>query len=173
MISSEMESQIFDEKYLDLELCSAACRSCPSLAKTWICPPFECDWRGILLSFKYLRLYATRIVFDNVTPVSDPAATVRINNVMQQMHRHLHSEAKSMNGVAFMHLGECKLCGTEQCTRPSGLPCRHPADATPSLEAIGYNLSHAAKEILQIRLIWGKPDYYPPVMHILGCISHN
>ena len=55
-------------------------------------------------------------------------------------------------------------CGDLGCSRPLGLPCRHPDKCFRSLESLGGDVALITKELFGFELLWPKdgklPEYY-------------
>ena len=67
-------------------------------------------------------------------------------------------------GSSRLALAGCDECGDLGCSRPLGLPCRHPDRCFRSLESLGGDVALITKELFGFELLWPKdgklPEYY-------------
>ena len=70
-------------------------------------------------------------------------------------------------------VGECFACPGEPCTRPEGLPCRHPERVRPSLEACGFDLERTASELFGIEMRWGRNGLLPEYLTLVCGLFHS
>lgn len=153
------------EKYIK------ACSGCPDFAKTWSCPPFDYNPLDLIRKYQKVCIVGIKIPVDDNTPASNaqkimlPAKQL-IGRVLMKMEA-LH------NGRASTFIGKCVLCDEMSCTRPQGLPCRHPNLLRPSLEAYGFNVSDTASGLLGIDILWSKNGILPPYLTLIAALFHN
>lgn len=148
------------------------CRECPNYGRLWSCPPFDYDTSEILSAYKFARIIATRI-----TPVSMDIPLDSAQDFLRpervRIERELLRLEKQYGGRAFSFVGKCLYCGDKECTRPCGLPCRHPDKVRPSLEAFGFDLSKTLSELFGWNLLWSRDNHLPPYLILVAAIFHN
>ena len=118
---------------------------CPMYGKTWACPPgvgSVRDCREKCLSYENCLMIAT------VTEVED------ISNLRQMLDtRPEHETVTGQVGAILEELGvrpyilsteACAIC--DECTCPSGQPCRHREKMHPCVESHGINLIPTLEE---------------------------
>ena len=76
-------------------------------------------------------------------------------------------------GRAFSYVGSCLYCPEGSCTRPEGLPCRHPERVRPSLEACGFDIGRTTEELFGIPLLWGTDGKLPAYLTLVCALFHN
>lgn len=59
------------------------------------------------------------------------------------------------------------------CTRPEGLPCRHPDRVRPSLEACGFDIGRTTSELFGIELKWGAEGKLPEYLTLVCGLFHD
>ena len=119
---------------------------CGKYGRCWICPP-EIGEIGTLIAS--LDAYDRVLWYQTISPLED---SFDIEGMFEAGHAHAQlsqriSEALKAQGyTGFLHLscGGCHLC--ETCTKPQGLPCRHPDRALPSLEGYGIDVYNTTKD---------------------------
>ena len=119
-------------------------------------------------------LIGTRMTFDNATrrlsttvEQRDSITQTVINTVMsdvEAMHRRWENDCPGSRAFLF---SRCRQCHPQPCTRPSGLPCRHPDRMRPSLEALGFNLARTADELLKMPLQWSSDEQLPDYLTLI------
>ncbi len=159
----DLDLREFARDYLDTEAVGAACRSCPRYGATWACRPFDFDVSDLLGRYSRLRLFACTfepggadVSFESLRPVRDA------------LNAEILALEQSEGGFATYFGGSCTLC--RECTRPLGLPCRHPEKMRPSLEALGFDLCRALEDKFHIRLDWSPS---PREITLVAALLHN
>ena len=122
------------------------CRQeCPMYGKSWACPPAvgtvqECQER--CLSYENCLMIATVNEVEDIGSLEQTLAT-----------RPEHEAVTNQVGALLRGLGEdpyilsteaCAIC--EECTCPSGQPCRHRDKMHPCVESHGINLIPTLEE---------------------------
>lgn len=149
----------FVERYRDVERIREYCMQCPGYGTSWACPPFDFDPTTLTEGFKDVTLMGTVITFDEDTrqACKTPEQAIAVGKqamaeVWQTLLPHMHELEREIPGSRCFTF-RCTLC-PEGCTRPEGLPCRHPQQLRYSLEAVGFDISAAAADLLDIKLEW-------------------
>ena len=149
----------FIRRYRDVERIGHYCRQCPGYGMTWSCPPFDFDPCTVSDGFKTVTLMATVISFDEQTRAACKTAEQSAamgRKAMEEVWQSLLPQLMEMERQAprsRVFTFRCRLC-SEGCTRPEGKPCRHPDRLRYSLEAVGFDVSAAARDLLDIELEW-------------------
>lgn len=152
--------------YRNAEACMRACRACTNFGKTWICPPFDYDPIDRLRGFGNVTFYGALI-----RPVCRDISVERSLEVMlparRELERQLLEARDCRGGVVLAFGGRCSHCA-EECTRPAGLPCRHPGKAAPSLESYGFDVVATASRYLGIDLLWSSDGRIAERLSLVG-----
>ena len=149
----------FIARYRDVERMDALCGQCPSYGNSWGCPPHGFNPATISDGFKTVKLMGTTIEFDEATraecttpEMSRTVATQAMQEVWETILPELYElERQVPRSRCFTF--RCHLC-PEGCTRPEGKPCRHPELLRYSLEAVGFDVTAATRDLLGIDLEW-------------------
>ena len=149
----------FIARYRDVERMDALCGQCPSYGNSWGCPPHGFNPATISDGFKTVKLMGTTIEFDEATraecttpEMSRTVATQAMREVWETILPELYElERQVPRSRCFTF--RCHLC-PEGCTRPEGKPCRHPELLRYSLEAVGFDVTAATRDLLGIDLEW-------------------
>ena len=160
------------KRFRDAERFIAYCRECPNYGHSWACPPFEFDADAYLYRWNTARIIATRIVpRETGLPASEADRFIRPQRL--RLDRELlHLEAET-GGRAFSFVGSCLYCPDGQCTRPCGLPCRHPEKIRPSLEAFGFDITAILRDLFGLALQWPRDGRLPSSLHLVTALLHN
>ncbi|MDO4320464.1 MAG: DUF2284 domain-containing protein [Bacteroidales bacterium] len=127
-------------RHVDREMCLSACRGCHNYGVRWGCPPHPTDEPAKLSRYKYLTLIS----------LSTQSAAETIRRLIEPTLIDIEAEVK---GRAAAFAGECPYCAAE-CSRRSGLPCRHPEFVRPSLESVGFDVIGLAGSIQHLTFDW-------------------
>ncbi len=157
--------------YRDVRQCERACRACPRYATTWICPPFTYDVEAMLRSYCRIFLLGVQIPLPPGTTVGASLDVAR--PVVDAINERLLELERATDGFSLTFVGGCRYCGAATCTRPEGLPCRHPEKARPGLEAWGFDVARTAAELLQLEMTWGRDGMAPPALTLVFALLHN
>lgn len=149
----------FISRYRDVERMAAMCGQCPSHGNSWGCPPYAFDPETVSNGFKTVTLMGTTIEFDEATraecttaEMSRSVATQAMQEVWKTLLPELYEKERQVKGSRCFTF-RCTLC-PEGCTRPEGKPCRYPDRLRYSLEAVGFDVTAAASDLLGIDLEW-------------------
>ena len=121
--------------------------SCGNYGQCYTCPP---DVGEILELMAEVRRYPNGILYQTIHAVED---SFDIEGMMEAAKAHtrccqaIDKEAETRYPKGFLHLsaGGCNLC--DRCGKRDSLPCRHPDQALPSLEAYGVNVHDTAENV--------------------------
>lgn len=170
-----IEAYEFVNRYRDPQRMQALCGDCPSYGKSWGCPPHDFDVESVSDGFSSVDLLATIIEFDeqtrlacNTPAMAREAAERAMSDVFGTCLPAMY-EMESQNPGSRCFTFRCQLC-PEGCTRVEGLPCRHPERLRYSLEAVGFDVTAAARELLGIDLEWSSDGLLPGTITLVTAL---
>lgn len=123
----------------------AACErnACGYFNRCWACPP---DAGGIDELISRIKTFDRAVVFRTVHPLADSydvegmrAAAIAHNRLVRRIQK---SAARRFPDCLALGAGGCHGC--KACSKPAGLPCRHPGRQLLSLEACGVSVAELA-----------------------------
>ena len=159
-------------RFRDAERCAASCRACTNYGRSWACPPFDFDMEEYLAGYATALLIATKITpRHSGLPFAEAGRLLRPERVRHE--RRLLDLEQRYGSRAFAYVGTCLHCPVGSCTRPQGLPCRHPERVRPSLEACGFDLCRTTEELLGIPLQWSRDGRMPEYLTLVSGFFHN
>lgn len=160
------------KRFRDAERFIAYCRECPNYGQSWACPPFEFDTGEYLSQWHYARIIATRITPATTgLPPSEADRFIRPERL--RLDRKLLQMEAATNGRALSFVGSCLYCPQGSCTRPCGLPCRHPEKIRPSLEALGFDITAILRDLFSLTLQWPRDNRLPSTLTLVTALLHN
>ena len=168
----------FVRRFRDVERIESLCAQCPSYGNSWGCPPYAFDASGVSDGFATVTLIGTTITFDEATRAACQGAKAKSRQVATQAMEEvwkkflpelMERERQEPGSRCFTF--RCRLC-PEGCTRPEGQPCRHPELLRFSLEAVGFDVTAAARELLGIDLEWSGDGNLPEHITLVTAIMH-
>lgn len=166
--SGAMRAKIIDTKLITVdERVQLKCRypPCINYGKNLMCPPYTPtakEFEGIVAKYKNAMLVQldepipdtvkTRIKKDNVklAEMNKEGELVSINAKLTENWKKFHALVSNIERESFKYgyylslgliIGNCMLC--ETCDPK--LPCKHPYEARPSMEAMGIDVFKTAK----------------------------
>ena len=101
------------------------------------------------------------------------AANELMKPVIRELNGELLETERQLDGMCFGFVGTCPYCGGAPCARINGQPCRHPDKVRPSLEAIGFDISMTAKEILGLEIKWSQGNLIPEYLTLVCGIFYK
>ena len=160
-LEAELDVREYIAGYRDVERFEQCCQQCPNYGRRHGCPPHDEDWTARIMRYNRVRILGVK-----VTPQGErqplSAANDLIEPVVLEMNHQLLQLEQEMGGMACGFVGKCPYCN-EPCSRLNGEPCRHPDKMRPSLEALGFDVTKTASQLLGIEMQWGvdgmMPDY--------------
>lgn len=159
----------FVERYVDLNASDAGCRGCPYYGQFWTCPPYDFAAADYWAGYSEIVLYGRQFHFapellERSFPPEELTARTR---ALLARHGLQVTQLLSARypGAAILTTGGCSLC--DSCTRPGGLPCRHPETIGYSLESLGCDVGAAARGELGWELLWAEPGRLPRYLTLL------
>ena len=162
------------DKYVDVANFLECCRLCPNYNRIWTCPDFNFAAESYWRQFRELDLTAVEILFDEdyAGKHFDKSQMQEINKKSifvekQKLTEELLEEEKKHPGSRSLSAGCCDLCGG-RCTRPEGLPCRHPEKLRYSIEALGGNVGLTINDLMGLEIEWMEGGILPS-KYVLVC----
>lgn len=160
-------------RHLHRERFMACCRQCSSFGATWACPPLNFDAEARMGRYRFITLLIVRAegrlpaVGSEVNPKSEALAPM-----VSDLRRKVLELERLVGGMALMPLGRCDICD-QPCTRPQGLPCRHPDVVRPAPEAVGLDVGGLTRDMAGIAIEWGKGGRMPSTITLVAALLHN
>ena len=164
--------------YRDVVKFMECCRACGSFSKRWHCPPIAPEFEIDFSRYEHVRIIGYKIIPETPAMAVETPGNVftlarelllvpakRLGNELLRLERELGGRA-----MGLAQLDNC-LC-PEGCTRPDGLPCRHPELVRPALEAYGFNVAKTAAKLLGLDLLWCKDDRLPEYLALGGAVCY-
>lgn len=171
-LRATIPAETYIAQYRDPAKFLSLCRECRNFGRLWACPPFARDWAPRLARYSLATIFVTKIVPpDPHMPLADSerlfiAERRRIEPMLLRLERET-------NGLAFAFAGECLHCPKGECTRPLGLPCRHPDLVRPSLEAAGFDIGLTTEKLFSLPLKWSADGFCPEYFVLVCGLFHN
>lgn len=166
--------------YRDVEKFISFCKACRNYTKRWSCPPYDYDPLEQLTRFSSLTILGTKIIIDPTTrhtpkdtPQSQEITYRLIKEVRAKIDKELLEKEQQTPGSTALFAGVCFGCPEGECTRGRGIPCRHPKQLRPSLEAYGFDVEKTAAQLLGIELKWSTDKVLPEYLTLVsGLLTH-
>ena len=163
-------------QYRDAEHFIQFCAQCDLYGKVWSCPPFDRDVSRCMEGFEQVTIYGTKITFapELMTQCASQEQSRQIvadaiEDAWKQVLPFLYAQEERHPGSRIF-TGRCRLCRPKECSRIHGMPCRHPDKMRPSLEAVGFDVSRTASELLGIDLQWSTDGHLPPYVTLVTAL---
>lgn len=142
------------------------CRECGNYGRSWGCPPFGFDVGERLQRYDRVLLVATKITPEaEGLPVELSRTLIRPERI--RLDRRLRELEKEHDALSCSYVGSCLYCPEGSCTRPEGLPCRHPDLVRPSLESYGFDIGKTLAELFGTELLWGTEGRMPQYLTLV------
>lgn len=163
------------KQYRDTAVPKTFCQACPRYAKSWACPPLinKIDFTP----FKEVWLIGVQAFVANnfLQPASSPKTLQEMSEgaiatLRKQIDPLLYTIERSCANSRLFLPGSCHLCTPTSCTRADNHPCRHPDLVRPSLEAMGFNVTRPAADLLHIDLLWAQGLQLPAYLTLIAAI---
>ena len=165
----EISADDYIRGFRDAEKFMGFCRDCGNYGKVWGCPPFDYDQEAYLRQWSQVRLLAVKI-----TPAEKGLPLERVQDFIRperiRIERLQREWERESGGRSFAFVGKCLYC--ESCTRPQGLPCRHPDLVRPSLEAFGFDIGKTLTDLFGIELRWSTDGRIPDYLTLVSGYFH-
>lgn len=160
--TAEIDAKAYIEDFRRADYFIKLCQQCGNYGRRHGCPPFVDDPIDAIRDYNRVRIIGVKITpCDRSLPLE--AADELMKPVIKELNEELLDTEKSLGGMSYGFVGSCPYCGGMPCARTVGQPCRHPDKVRPSLEAIGFDISKTAKDLLGLDIKWSHdgmmPDY--------------
>ena len=172
---AEVPVSEYMESCVDIPTFLGYCEACPSYEKTWACPPFDFSVKDFWLAYRSFYMSGKKIVFD--TRALGQKYSVedfkKISGQILKKESHaLEAELIKLEsqypGSVALSMGSCDVCGKDNCTRPSGEPCRRPEKMRHSVESMGGNVGLSVRKYLKQELQWMSEGSLPEYFMLMG-----
>ena len=168
----EVDAKAYIEKFRRADYFIQLCQQCGNYGRRYGCPPFDQDLIDVIKDYQRVRIIGVKITpKDSSLPLE--AANDLMKPVICKLNEELLEIERQLGGMCFGFVGTCPYCGGAPCARISGLPCKHPDKVRPSLEAIGFDISMTAKELLGMEIKWSQGDFIPEYLTLVCGIFYQ
>ena len=156
------------------------CQQCNRYNHYWSCPPFSFNPKNYLSGYRQAYIIGSRITFDPLTRAScvtmeqhHEISLQTIEAVRKTIDPQLLRLEQLYPGSKAFYAGICHLCPAGTCTRTDHLPCRHPQEIRPSLEALGFDINRTSAKLLHIELQWSNNAQLPEYLMLVSGFFTN
>ena len=154
------------EKYVNVAEFLEYCKVCPNYDRLWSCPSYDFSQEAYWKEYRELFILGYKICFDEA--VSKEESMEIMEKVKADIGKELFELEEIFPGSISLSAGSCSVCGKQNCTRPSGKPCRYPDKLRYSIESIGGNVGKTVHDLLGIELEWIQEDKVPNYFVLIG-----
>lgn len=169
---AEIDAKAYVEGFRRAEYFIQFCRQCRNYGHRYGCPPFEDAPLTLIEGYDRVRLLGVKITPEDKTLPLEAAGDL-MAPVIGELNEELLALEQTLGGRAFGFVGTCPYCGGAPCARIEGKPCRHPEKVRPSLEAIGFDISLTAKELLGLDIKWSHDGRIPEYLTLVCGIFYK
>lgn len=175
-----MKTEIFEKTvktkeyidgYVNVEKFLEYCKACPNYHKVWSCPPYDFDPMDIWARYENLYLYAVKFTLEEVN--SEEEARKLMLKVKEEMSQTLFQKEEEIPGSLSLSAGSCSQCGTGNCQKACGKPCRNPEAMRYSIESIGGDVGRTLSKLMNIDLLWVEEGKLPEYYVLVGGLLYN
>ena len=124
-MSTTLPVKEYIRRFRNVEMFMRRCMECRNYNRTWGCPPYTYDieeelrhYNSIMITVTVISLSGDRIPLTEWAAITAPQR--------ERLEKMLLVKEKELGGKAFGFGSTCQHCPDGECTRPQGLPCRHP-----------------------------------------------
>lgn len=169
---AEIDAKAYVEGFCRADYFITFCQQCRNYGHRYGCPPFEADSLTLIEGYDRVRLLGVKITPEDKTLPLEAAGDL-MAPVIGELNEELLALEQTLGGHAFGFVGTCPYCGGAPCARIEGKPCRHPEKVRPSLEAIGFDISLTAKELLGLDIRWSHNGLLPEYLTLVCGIFYK
>lgn len=161
-----MDAETYISEYRRTDYFIQFCQQCGNYGRRYGCPPLDNETLASVNKYRKVRILGVKIIpNDNTLPIE--AANQLMQPEIEKMNRELLATEQQLDGISFGFVGTCPYCGGAPCARVEGKPCRYPDKVRPSLEAVGFDISKTAKELLGIDIKWSQQGKIPEYLTLV------
>lgn len=170
--TTEMDAKVYIEDFRRADYFIKLCQQCGNYGRRYGCPPFDEEPLTAIEGYDRVQILGVKITpkYKNL-PLE--AANDLMKHVISKLNEELLETEKSLGGMCYGFVGACPYCGGAACARIDGQPCRHPDKVRPSLEAIGFDISKTAKELLGLDIKWSQDGLIPEYLTLVCGIFYK
>lgn len=166
-LQAEISVNDYLRDYVNVEEFLECCKECPNYATVWSCPPYDFDpvedyWK----KYSELLVYGYKINF--TADVTKEDSFKALERVKAKVTKELFDMEKENSGSVSLSAGSCKACGSGNCSRPEGKPCRFARDMRYSIESIGGNVGKTTHDLLGCEIEWIEEGKVPSHFMLIG-----
>ena len=170
--TAEIDATTYIGKFRKADYFIKLCQQCGNYGRRYGCPPFDFDPVSMIQDYNSVRIIGVKITpKDRSLPLG--AANELMKPVIGELNNELLETERQLDGLCFGFVGTCPYCGGASCARINGQPCRHPDKVRPSLEAIGFDISMTAKELLGLDIKWSQGNLIPEYLTLVCGIFYG
>lgn len=176
----KIKTREYIDQYYNNEKFIFFCKECSKYNNFWMCPPFNFSPINIISQYANLNIIGTQIFINNEIQNNhynkkqmEEITHLIFSSVRKHIDKYLLNIENKYNDSMVFFAGSCYNCYNEKCTRPQGIPCRHPDKSRYSLESFGFDLEKTSLELLNIELKWGKSDLLPEYFTLISGLASN
>lgn len=154
------------EGYVNVEEFLESCKVCGNYDRKWSCPSYDFDpvedyWKKFsnfyVVGKKMILAEEEKENWENL-----------MEEVKGQLTEELFEKEKQYPGSRSLSAGSCHICGTDNCSKAAGEPCRFPDKMRYSVESLGGNVGLTASRLLGIELQWIEEGQVPDYFTLVG-----
>lgn len=154
------------EGYVNVEEFLECCKVCGNYDRKWSCPSYDFDpvedyWKKFsnfyVVGKKMILAEEEKENWENL-----------MEEVKGQLTEELFEKEKQYPGSRSLSAGSCHICGTDNCSKVAGEPCRFPDKMRYSVESLGGNVGLTASRLLGIELQWIEEGQVPDYFTLVG-----
>ena len=170
--STEVDAKVYIEEFRRADYFIKLCQQCGNYGRRYGCPPFDVNPLATIEGYDRVRILGVKITpKDKSLPIE--AANDLMKPVIGDLNEELLKTEKSLGGMCYGFVGTCPYCGGAVCARIDGKPCKHPDKVRPSLEAIGFDVSKTAKDLLGLDIKWSHDGLIPEYLTLVCGIFYK
>ena len=151
----------------------ACCKECLNFDRRWSCPPYDFSVEELWKQYTEILLYEKK-VYVNSGIRERVYSQEEINEISRelltpakkQMTEDLLAMEGKYPGSRALFAGTCDFCTI--CAKELNEKCFHPEKMRYSIEALGGNVSLAAKIYFDETVLWAKDGHLPKYYILIG-----
>ena len=170
--TAEIDAKAYIQGFRNANYFIEFCQQCGNYGRRYGCPPFDFEPLSLIEKYDTVRIIGVKIVpSDKTLPLE--SANDLMMPVTNELNKELLEEEKALDGMCFGFVGSCPYCEGRPCSRIEGKPCKHPEKVRPSLEAIGFDMSKTAHDLLGLEIKWSHDGLIPEYLTLVCGIFYQ